>query len=123
MDTSIHGIGFVLSQLDERGRKVPACYGLLPLPNLATRYGQSKLELYGLFRALKHFTLYLVEMIDPLNRTLMIPQMMNPLPLLNMIGTQMQTLSALQMNSGKEKPWLLKINFPQLRYTRHSWLE
>ena len=60
VDTSIHGIGFVLSQLDERGRKVPARYGSLPLPDLATRYGQSKLELYGLFRALKHFTLYLV---------------------------------------------------------------
>jgi len=60
VDTSIHGIGFVLSQLDEKGRKVPARYGSLPLPDMATRYGQSKLELYGLFRALKHYTLYLV---------------------------------------------------------------
>ena len=60
VDTSIHGIGFVLSQLDEKGRRVPARYGSLPLPDLATRYGQSKLELYGLFRALKHYTLYLV---------------------------------------------------------------
>ena len=60
VDTSIHGIGFVLSQLDEKGHRVPARYGSLPLPDLATRYGQSKLELYGLFRALKHYTLYLV---------------------------------------------------------------
>ena len=30
------------------------------MPRVADGYGQSKLELYGLFRALKHFTLYLV---------------------------------------------------------------
>ena len=61
VDTSIYGIGFVLSQLDEGGRKVPARYGSLPMPEVAARsYGQSKLELYGLFRALKHFGLYLV---------------------------------------------------------------
>lgn len=59
VDTSIHGIGFVLSQLDENGRRVPARYGSLPLPETANRYGQSKLELYGLFRALDHFSIYL----------------------------------------------------------------
>jgi len=59
VDTSIHGIGFVLSQLDENGKRVPARYGSLPLPEVAQRYGQSKLELYGLFRALKHFAIFL----------------------------------------------------------------
>ena len=60
VDTSQYGIGFVLSQINEQGRRVPARYGSLPLPDTATRYGQSKLELYGLFRALKHYALYLV---------------------------------------------------------------
>ena len=61
VDTSVHGIGFVLSQLDEDGRRVPARYGSLPMPpEIAAGYGQSKLELYGLFRALKHYALYLV---------------------------------------------------------------
>jgi hypothetical protein len=60
VDSSIHGIGFVLSQIDEKGRHVPARYGSLPLPEAVTCYGQSKLELYGLFRALKQYALYLV---------------------------------------------------------------
>ena len=60
VDTSIHGIGFVLSQTDETGRRVPARYGSLPITDVASRYGQSRLELYGLFRALRHFRIHLV---------------------------------------------------------------
>jgi len=60
VDTSIFGIGFVLSQNDEKGRRVPARYGSLPLPEGALKYGQSKLELYGLFRALEESRLHLV---------------------------------------------------------------
>lgn len=60
VDTSIYGIGFVLSQDNEEGKRVPARYGSLPLNSVEARYGQPKLELYGLFRALKHFKIYLV---------------------------------------------------------------
>lgn len=60
VDTSIHEIGFVLSQEDETGCWVPARYGSLPLHDEVTQYGQSKLELYGLFGALKHYQLNLV---------------------------------------------------------------
>ena len=60
VDTSIHGIGFVLSQAAEKGPPVPARYGSLPLSDVETRYGQSKLELYGLYRALRHFRIHLV---------------------------------------------------------------
>ena len=60
VDTSIHGIGFVLSQHDEKGRKVPARYGSLPLTEVQARYGQSKLELYGLMRALWHYRIFIV---------------------------------------------------------------
>lgn len=60
VDTSIHGIGFILSQEDENGRRAPARYGSLPLKETETRYGQSKLELYGLFRALRHYRAFIV---------------------------------------------------------------
>lgn len=60
VDTSIHGIGFILSQEDEQGRRAPARYGSLPLKEPETRYGQSKLELYGLFRALRHYRAFVV---------------------------------------------------------------
>ena len=60
VDTSIHGIGFVLSQYDKEGRKVPARYGSLPLTEVQARYGQSKLELYGLMRALWHYRIFIV---------------------------------------------------------------
>jgi hypothetical protein len=59
VDSSIHGIGFVLSQENEQGKRVPARYGSLPLSEAESRYAQSKLELYGLFRALKHYQLYI----------------------------------------------------------------
>jgi transposase InsO family protein len=59
VDTSIHGIGFILSQQDEQGRRIPARYGSLPLKDVAKEYGQSKLELYGLFCALRKFRAYL----------------------------------------------------------------
>ena len=45
VDTSIYGIGFILSQEDESGRRAPARYGSLPLKEIESRYGQSKLEL------------------------------------------------------------------------------
>ena len=60
VDSSIHGIGFILSQEDEQGRRVPARYGSLPLTKGAENYGQSKLELYGLMRALRHYRAFIV---------------------------------------------------------------
>jgi transposase InsO family protein len=60
VDTSIYGIGFILSQEDEKGRRTPARYGSLPLKPTEAKYGQSKLELYGLFRALRHYRAFIV---------------------------------------------------------------
>jgi transposase InsO family protein len=59
VDTSVHGIGMILSQDDENDRRIPARYGSIPLGGFSDRYGQSKLELYGLFRALHKFRAYL----------------------------------------------------------------
>ena len=60
VDTSQIAIGFILSQADEQGRRHPARYGSLPINEREARYSQPKLELYGLYRALKHWKLYLV---------------------------------------------------------------
>ena len=60
VDSSIYGIGFVLSQEDELGRKVPARYGSLPVTPVQANYAQSKLELYGLMRALWHYRIFIV---------------------------------------------------------------
>ena len=53
VDTSRQGIGYILSQEDEQGRRAPARYGSMPVDKPRCNYGQSKLELYGLFRALR----------------------------------------------------------------------
>ena len=58
VDSSIMAVGIILSQLDENGRKRPARYGSLPFSGVECRYAQSKLELYGLYRAMRHFRLY-----------------------------------------------------------------
>ena len=59
VDTSEHGIGIIISQEDLNGRRAPARYGSIPLTGYSTRYGQSKLELYGLFRALHKYRAYI----------------------------------------------------------------
>ena len=59
VDTSYIAIGFILSQYDESGHKRPARYGSLPINEHESRYSQPKLELYGLFRALRHYRLFL----------------------------------------------------------------
>ena len=60
VDSSIIAVGFILSQIDEQGRKHPARYGSIPMNERESRYSQPKLELYGLFRALRAYRLYLV---------------------------------------------------------------
>lgn len=60
VDTSKTAVGFILSQKDHTGKKHPARYGSIPMNEREARYSQPKLELYGLFRALRAFRLYLV---------------------------------------------------------------
>ena len=52
-------MGFILSQLDENNKRRPARYGSLPFNERESRYSQPKLELYGCYRALRHWRLYL----------------------------------------------------------------
>ena len=55
VDSSYIAVGFILSQEDDKGRKRPACYGSIPMNEREARYSQPKLELYGLFRALRAY--------------------------------------------------------------------
>jgi hypothetical protein len=60
VDTSKYAVGIVLLQLDETGKRRPARYGSIPLGLVEGNYSQPKLELYGLYRALRAFRLHLV---------------------------------------------------------------
>lgn len=60
VDTSWQAIGIILAQYDDQGRKRPARYGSIPLNERESRYSQPKLELYGLFRALRSFRIHLI---------------------------------------------------------------
>jgi len=60
VDSSHIAVGFILSQLDDQGRRRTARYGSLPMNDRERRYSQPKLELYGLYRALRHWRLYLI---------------------------------------------------------------
>jgi hypothetical protein len=59
VDSSKIVVGLILSQRDENGRKRPAHYGSIPMNKVESNYSQAKLELYGLFRAMRAFRLYI----------------------------------------------------------------
>lgn len=59
VDTSFRAVGFSLAQEDASGKKRIARYGSILLNERESRYSQAKLELYGLFRALRKTHLYL----------------------------------------------------------------
>ena len=60
VDTSMEAVGMVLLQMDESGKRRPARYGSIPLNAVEAKYSQPKLELYGLYRALRAFRLFLI---------------------------------------------------------------
>jgi transposase InsO family protein len=60
VDSSQEAAGMILSQVDDKGRKRPARYGSIPMSERESRYSQPKLELFGLYRALRHWRLYII---------------------------------------------------------------
>ena len=60
VDSSWMAVGFILSQLGEDGKRYPLRYGSITWNETEQRYSQAKLELYGLFRALKAVKIYVV---------------------------------------------------------------
>ena len=59
VDSSKYAVGFILSQYDDNHRKRPARYGSIPMTKRESQYSQPKLELYGLYKALRAYRLYL----------------------------------------------------------------
>jgi len=60
VDSSHLAAGFVLMQLGEDKKRYPARFGSIFWNDRESRYSQSKLELYGLFRALRAYRIWLV---------------------------------------------------------------
>ncbi|KAF9019906.1 hypothetical protein BDZ89DRAFT_958796 [Hymenopellis radicata] len=62
VDTSIIAVGFRLFQEDAKDASLryPNQFGSIPLSARESNYSQPKLELYGLYRAMKSMQLYIV---------------------------------------------------------------
>ena len=60
VDSSWMAVGFVLSQQGEDGKRYPSRFGSITWNEVEQRYSQAKLELYGLFHALKAVKMYVV---------------------------------------------------------------
>ena len=60
VDSSVRGVGWILSQDCPDGQRHPARFGSISWNERESCYSQAKLELYGLFRALRSMCLYLI---------------------------------------------------------------
>jgi hypothetical protein len=60
VDSSCIAVGFILSQLGSDNRRYYARFGSITWNDRESRYSQAKIELYGLFRALRAYRLYLI---------------------------------------------------------------
>jgi hypothetical protein len=69
MDSSYVAAGFILLQVAEDGKEYPSRFGSITWNEREARYSQAKIELYGLFRALRAYRIYLVGAPKLLVRT------------------------------------------------------
>jgi hypothetical protein len=60
VDSSNLATGMILSQINDEGKQRPARYGSIPMSERESRYSQPKLELFGLYHALRHWRLYVI---------------------------------------------------------------
>ena len=60
VDSSIIGVGFILSQMGEDGKRYPSRFGSITWNERERNYSQAKIELYGLMRALRAFRVFIV---------------------------------------------------------------
>ena len=60
VDSSHIAVGFILSQVDDNGKRRPARFGSILWNDRESRYSQAKLELYGLFCALKSIKVWII---------------------------------------------------------------
>ena len=60
VDSCANGVGYILLQIGADKKRYPSCFGSITFNDRESRYSQAKLELYGLFRALKATQLYTI---------------------------------------------------------------
>ena len=60
MDSSFIAVGWIVYQLDEQGHQKPSRYGSISWTEQEAQYSQLKLELHGVFHALKSLRLHLM---------------------------------------------------------------
>lgn len=60
VDSCMNGAGYILLQIGEDGKRYPSRFGSITFNDRESRYSQAKLELYGLFRALRETQLYTI---------------------------------------------------------------
>jgi hypothetical protein len=60
VDSCMNGVGFILSQIGDDKKRYPSRFGSIVFNEREARYSQAKLELYGLFRALKATQVYTI---------------------------------------------------------------
>lgn len=60
VDSSWIGVGFVILQKGEDGKRRPNRFGSITWNERESRYSQAKLELFGLFRALRACRIYII---------------------------------------------------------------
>jgi hypothetical protein len=64
VDTSVIAVGFILLQVGDNGKRYPSHFGSITLTKVESCYSQAKLELYGLFRALRAVRIYLFSITN-----------------------------------------------------------
>jgi hypothetical protein len=60
VDSSVTAVGYVLMQIRDDKRRYPNRFGSIAWTERESRYSQAKLELYGLFRALRAYRIYII---------------------------------------------------------------
>ena len=64
IDSSIRGVGWILCQDCADGKRRPARFGSISWNEREARYSQPKIELYGLFRALRALRVHLIGILN-----------------------------------------------------------
>lgn len=64
VDSSWHAVGWILSQQNEEGQRRPSRFGSIGWNDCESRYSQPKIELYGLFRALRALRVHIVGLTN-----------------------------------------------------------
>ena len=60
VDSSVTAVGFILLQVHDNKKRYPSRFGSISWSERESRYSQAKLELYGLFRALRSIRIYII---------------------------------------------------------------